>query len=67
MVIVKVADVDPLAIWTDKGTVAFGVFDERLILEPPLGAAPARVTVPVTEVPPATALGEITMLDSAEG
>jgi len=36
------------------GTVALVLFDERLITEPPEGAAVDKVTVPVTDAPPIT-------------
>lgn len=56
--IVKVADVAPAATVTLPGTVAEVELDDRVIEEPPVGAAELKVTVPVEDVPPTTDAGE---------
>ena len=50
----NVADVCPAKIVTDVGTVPFAELVAKPITAPPDGAAPVKVTVPVTEVPPLT-------------
>ena len=49
VVMVKVADLSPVLILTDAGTVTTGLLLARLISAPPLGAALDRVTVQVAE------------------
>jgi hypothetical protein len=56
--IVKLALDAPAGTVTVVGTFA-PVEDERLTVAPPLGAARARVTVPVAELPPTTEFGEM--------
>ena len=57
VVIVKLAVVAPAATVTLAGTVAAALLLDMLTASPPVGAALPRVTVPVEEVPPATAVG----------
>lgn len=57
--IVKLAVEEPAATWTVAGTVAFELLEVNVTVKPPDGATPPRVTVPVAEVPPATAVGEM--------
>ena len=63
----KVARVAPAGMVTDAGTVAFAEFDERLTANPPEGAAPLRLTVPVPDAPPPTGFGIMDTLDSVAG
>jgi len=60
---VNVAEVEPCATVTVPGTVAFELFDEREIVEPPDGAGPLNVTVPVVFEPPITEFG-VTLTDA---
>lgn len=57
VVTVKVPVVAPAATVTVAGTVAAALFDARLTVKPPVGAAPVRVTVPVDVAPPRTDVG----------
>jgi len=66
-VTVKVAVVAPAETVTLAGTVAFGLLDERLMTEPPAGAAVKRVTVPVADAPPTTDVGDTETLESPGG
>jgi len=50
---------------TVAGTVALELFDERLIVAPPVGAGPFIVTVPVDETPPSTEVGATVTLVTA--
>jgi hypothetical protein len=54
---VNVALALPAGTVTDAGTVAADVLLFRLTTAPPMSAGPARVTVPVEEVPPTTLAG----------
>jgi len=59
VVTVKVFEVSPAGTVTFAGTVAALVFElVRETTAPPEGAALARVTVPVEELPPSTLVGE---------
>lgn len=58
VVIVKVAEVDPLGTVTVPGRVAFPLLEVSVTAVPPVGAAPERVTVPVEGVPPVTVAGD---------
>ena len=58
VVIVKFAVVVPEATVTLAGTCAAAVLLlDRVTTAPPVGAAPAKVTVPVDEFPPTTEVG----------
>ena len=57
VVIVKVAVVAPAATVTLAGTCAVAELLESATTAPPVGAAPANVTVPVDELPPSTEAG----------
>ena len=57
VVTVKVTLLLPAAILTEPGTAAEVLLLERETVAPPAGAAPLRVTVPVTDVPPVTLAG----------
>ena len=57
VLIVNVADEEPAATVTEAGTVALADVDESFTTDPPEGAIPERVTVPVEGVPPATVAG----------
>jgi len=67
VVTVNAAVVAPAATVTDDGTDAFELLDVRLTTFPPLAAAPLRVTVPVADVPPTTAVGDTVTLVRAAG
>ena len=54
---VKEALVAPAATVTNAGSVALALLELSETLEPPVGAGPFRVTVPVDEFPPATEVG----------
>lgn len=54
---VNVTEVAPAGTVTAAGTVASGEFEARVIVYPPIGAAPPRVTVPVELIPPTTLVG----------
>ena len=53
----NVAVVAPWATVTDAGTVALELLEFNGTTTPPEGAAAERVTVPVEEIPPTTAVG----------
>ena len=57
VVTVKVAVVAPAATVTLAGTVAAALLLDKPTDSPPVGAALPKVTVPVDEVPPVTAVG----------
>jgi len=57
VVTANVALVAPAPIVTDDGTVALPLLDESETANPPVGAWPVRVTVPVALFPPTTADG----------
>jgi hypothetical protein len=54
---VNVAVALPAATATDAGTFAEVLLLERATEIPPAGAAPLKVTVPVTDIPPVTLVG----------
>ena len=58
---VNVAVVEPAGTVTVAGSVALLDFEERLIANPPLGAGPLNVTVPVALCPAPTVVGETAM------
>lgn len=58
VVTVKLAEVVPAATVTDAGTVALVALDARVTADPPVGAGPLSVTVPVLGEPPTTEVGE---------
>lgn len=66
VVTVKVAVVDPAATATEAGTLAFALLLERVTVNPPVGAAPVIVTVPVEEAPPVSAFGLSATDDTAD-
>ena len=47
----------PAATVTVDGTIATGELDVRLIVSPPVGAGPVRVTVPAEDAGPTTVAG----------
>ena len=57
VVTVKVAVDLPAATLTEVGTSAIELLLDKLIRMPPAGAALRRLTVPVDETPPITAVG----------
>lgn len=61
------AEVAPAGTVTVAGAVVLPLLEVRLTTVPAPGALPLRVTVPVADVPPITALGEIARLDSTAG
>jgi hypothetical protein len=66
VVIVKVADVAPAAKVTLAGTVPIVVDeDESVTTAPPVGAALVNTTVPVTVLPPVTAVTTVVRVDKA--
>jgi len=58
---------EPAATVTEAGTVTFDQLDDKLTVTPPVGAGPARVTVPVDEEPPRTAVGDRARLTKVSG
>jgi hypothetical protein len=60
--IVKLALVAPAATITVGGTVALGLFEERLSVKPLQGAAALSVRVPVAGTPPSKEAGDIERL-----
>jgi hypothetical protein len=67
VVTVKVAVVAPAATVTLAGVVADALLSDKVTVEPPVGASPFKVTVPVEDVPPMTAVGLISTDASAGG
>ena len=63
---VNVADVLPAVITTDAGRVAEVALLDRLTVNPPVDAAPVRVTVPVAREPPTTLVG-LTVIEARAG
>lgn len=63
----KVAEVAPAAIVTVLGTVAPPEEADMATGAPPAGAAPDKVTVPVTFPPAATVEGEMVNADKVNG
>ncbi len=63
---VKVTDVAPAGIVTVAGRVALVESDANVMVSPPVGAGPVRVTVPVDEVPPVTDVG-LSVTESSVG
>lgn len=63
----KVADVAPATTVTLEGAVAAELLEDRLTCNPPVGAAPFRVTVPVDETPPVTVDGDTLTLEGVTG
>lgn len=57
VVTVKLAEVEPASTVTFAGTEATELLLDRETTEPPAGAGPVRVTVPVAEAPPPTVVG----------
>jgi len=55
--IVNVAELLPAATVTEEGTVASAEVLDRVTTDPPVGAGPVSVTVPVEEDPPVTVEG----------
>jgi hypothetical protein len=53
----NVAEVAPVAMVIDGGTVTAVLLSERLTTAPPVGAAPVSTTVQVLETPPITVPG----------
>ena len=64
VVAVKVTVVAPSGTTTLAGTVAAALAEARVIVEPPVGAGPLIVRVPVEGVPPCMLVGDIAMLVS---
>jgi hypothetical protein len=64
---VKVTLVESTGTRTAAGTIAFELFEESRTDNPNAGAGPLKVTVPVSEVPPATEAGTRAMLTSVGG
>jgi len=67
VVTANVALVAPAGITTLAGTTAAGLVSERVIVAPPGGARPVRVTVAVELLPPTTEVGFRVKVDSAAG
>jgi len=67
VVIVKVAVELPGATMTLAGTTADVLLLESVTVEPPAGAGPLKVTVPLDEFPPATLAGSSVTLDNETG
>ena len=63
VVMAKVAEVAPAATVTLVGGRALVLLEVRATDNPPAGATPLRVSVPVDDVPPSTDVGETTKLD----
>jgi hypothetical protein len=58
VVTAKVADEEPDATVTVLGTAALELLDDKLTTNPPAGAGPLNVTVPVLVLPPVTVVGD---------
>ena len=68
VLIVKLIEVAPAGTVVNDGTVATEVLLlARVTMAPPEGAGAVRVTVPVAEVPPSTAVGFKVNVESAGG
>ena len=67
VVTVNVTEEAPEGTVTLAGTVALGLFDERLTIVPEDAAGPVRVTVPVDEVPPTTKVGVTVTVERVAG
>ncbi len=67
VVTVKLAVVVPAATVTLAGVVAAALLPDSETMDPPEGAGPFSVTVPVEETPPVTAAGFIVTLVSEGG
>jgi hypothetical protein len=67
VVIENVPEVAPAATVAVEGTEAVALLDERLITNPPVGAGPLSVRVPVELDPPTTVVGEIENAFNAGG
>ena len=67
VVTVKVAVVAPAATVTLAGTVTAALLLDKVTDNPPVGAALPKVTVPVDEVPPVTAVGFTVTEDTTGG
>ena len=69
VVMLNVAVFAPAETTIDVGTVTAALELTRLTLNPPVGAIPVRVIVPVTVVadPPVTTVGETVTLESVGG
>jgi len=65
VVAVNDADVAPAATVTLGGTVALVLLEDKVTTDPPVGAGPFRLTVPVEGVPPTTEVGTSVTLASA--
>ena len=61
VVTVNVADLAPAGMVTLAGTTALVLLDVKVTAEPPVGAGPLRVTVPVEDIPPTTEVGDTAM------
>jgi hypothetical protein len=55
---VNLAVVAPAATVTIAGTVAYPLLEDRVTINPPVGAARLMVTVPVDDPPPVTDVGD---------
>ena len=53
----KFVDVAPAATATELGTLVARLAFDKLIVAPPAGAAPVKLTVPIADCPPITADG----------
>jgi hypothetical protein len=67
VVTVNVAVVEPAGTVTLAGVVALALLSESVTTAPPAGAKPVKVTVPVEDVPPVTAVGLMATEVSAAG
>lgn len=67
VVIVKFADVAPAATMTLVGGFALVLLDARVTTNPPVGAGPLKVTVPVEDFPPSTVEGATATLSRVAG
>jgi hypothetical protein len=67
VLMVNVAEDEPVATVTEVGNVALVLLDDRLTTVPPGPAFPVNFTVPVDELPPTTMLGKRTTLERVAG